>query len=377
MTKMIRAQEVPWPAATVAVVVVLAAALWSASAAGRGGDCSAVSLAHGLALLGLDNQIRRKRKGKMLVASDIGFGNTKGTTGPEGKTAIFPSIVTAPAGDLGLAGIGMKTVRRATRVAFDRGDFFVGTFADSWGRVVENMDFSRLASPEAEALLYALMAKMVPDGASVRLVLGLPVTMLQSETVARPVIDALRARLVREHQLQVNGQPFSFTVSAVRAAAQPVGAWANWALDSAGRWASTAAKTTKVGILDIGFNTLDLYGIQNGRLEPRLVGGDRVGVRRLLDLIAPGIPYHEARGLTRNAPVDAIDTWMSEIIGTAERSWSNTRMDILLLVGGGAILLRDRQEIIRRAFRTEVLIPDDPVTANVHGLWKWGHTVRW
>ncbi len=41
--------------------------------------------------------------------------------------------------------------------------------------VVENLDFSRLGSPEAEALFYALIAGLIPDGAAVRLVLGLPV----------------------------------------------------------------------------------------------------------------------------------------------------------------------------------------------------------
>ncbi|MCX7706950.1 MAG: hypothetical protein N2204_02955, partial [Anaerolineae bacterium] len=87
-----------------------------------------------------------------LIATDIGFGNAKGVA--VDRHVVIRSVVAVPAGELGLAGIGMKTVRQATRVTFDRGDFFVGPHASSWGRVVENMDFSRLASPEAEALFY-------------------------------------------------------------------------------------------------------------------------------------------------------------------------------------------------------------------------------
>ncbi|MCX7855169.1 MAG: hypothetical protein N2556_04195 [Anaerolineae bacterium] len=312
-----------------------------------------------------------------VVALDIGFGNAKGVA--EGKTVVFPSVVAVPAGDLGLAGIGMRTARPATRVTFDRGDFYVGPAARSWGRVVENLDFSRLASPEAEALFYALMAELVPEGTAVRLVLGLPVPLLRDEAVARPVLESLRARLVREHRVQVNGRAFSFAVSAVRAAAQPVGAWADWALDGEGRWAHRAAQSALVAVLDVGFNTLDLYGIRGGRLEPRLVGGDKVGVRRLLDLAAPGEPYHEADERVRAGKGNdsALATWLSEILGTAERVWNGVRLDLLLLVGGGAVLLRDRQDAFRRAFRAEVVVPEEPVVANARGLWKWGQTVRW
>ena len=127
----------------------------------------------------------------MTVAVDLGFGNTKAVA--DGKAALLPSVVAVPAGDLGLAGMGMKVTRKALRVTFDRGDFYVGPGARSWGHVVENLDFSRLASPEAEALLYAVLADLVPDGASVRLVLGLPVPLLRDEGLNRPSVGLKRS----------------------------------------------------------------------------------------------------------------------------------------------------------------------------------------
>lgn len=315
---------------------------------------------------------------EMIVAVDPGFGNIKAVA--DGKAVSLPSVVAVPAGPLGLAGMGMKVARKAVRVTFDRGDFYVGPGARSWGHVVENLDFSRLASPEAEALLYAVLASVVPDGAGIRLVLGLPVPLLRDEAVARPALEALRGRLVREHRFEIDGKPFSLRVAALRAAAQPVGAWADWALDAEGRWANPAARTALAGVADIGFNTLDLYGIQGGKLEPRLVGGDKVGVRRLLDLAAPDLPYYEADERLRAGKLradDARNVWLSEVLGAAERVWNAARLDLVLLVGGGAVLLRDRQEAFRRAFRAEVVIPDDPVLANARGLWKWGKTLRW
>ncbi|MDW8029250.1 MAG: ParM/StbA family protein [Armatimonadota bacterium] len=320
----------------------------------------------------------------MIVAIDPGFGNVKGVA--DGATVTLPSVVAVPAGPLGLAGMGMKVARKATRVVFDRGDrgdrgdFYVGPGARSWGRVVENLDFSRLASPEAEALLYAALAELVPDGTEVRLVLGLPVPLLRDEAVARPALEALRARLVGEHHFELDGQRRRVRIAAIRAAAQPVGAWADWALDKEGRWANPAGKSALVGIMDIGFNTLDLFGIQGGRLEPRLVGGDRVGVRRMLELAAPDRSYHEADELLRSGKLraeNARSVWLSELLGAAERVWNAARLDLILLVGGGALILRDMQDAFRRAFRTEVLIPEDPVLANARGLWKWGQTLKW
>lgn len=313
----------------------------------------------------------------VLIATDIGFGNAKGVSAD--RHVVIPSLVAIPTGNLGLAGLGLKTARPATRITSERGDFCVGPDAPAWGRVVENMDFSRLASPEAEALFYATLAGLVANGAAVRLVIGLPVPLLRDEASARPLLDALRSRLLRTHTLRINDQPFAFQVVAVRAAAQPLGAWADWALDPSGHWAHPAGRTALAAVFDVGFNTLDLYAVRGGRLEPRFVGGARLGVRRLLDLIAPELSYHEAQEqlAAGKLPAEALTIWCSELVGAAERTWNGSRPDLVLAVGGGAALLRERSDLLRRAFRAEVLIPADPVIVNARGLWKWGQTLRW
>lgn len=311
------------------------------------------------------------------VAIDIGFGNTKGVT--DGQTVVFPSIVAVPSGDIGLAGIGMRTVRKATHVAFDQGSFYVGQMASSWGRVVENLDYSRLISPEAEALLYAAIHDLLPasqDVPQIQLVLGLPVPLLQNEGLARTTLDALRSRLIRTHEIKVNGMPFSFAINSVRVVAQPVGAWANWALTDDARWTSEIALSALVGIVDIGFNTLDLYGIRGGRVEPRMVGGEKLGVRRLLELISPNKPYHSMERTLQEGNIDSrkIATWISEISGFVERTWNGVNPDFVLVVGGGARLIKPA-DALRRSLG-EIIIPDDPVMANAKGLWKWAKATK-
>lgn len=315
----------------------------------------------------------------MIVALDLGFGNTKVYTGGNGW--VFPSIVSIPVPDLGMAGMGLKTTKRKpVRIRFAGGDFFVGSGAESWGNTIENLDFSRIASPETLALFYTAMTFLGTGIEEIQLVIGLPVPLLRDEAVARPALEALKARLVRKHEFEADGKSISFLVKELKGVAQPVGAWADWALDEQGRWASGAAKTALVGIVDIGFNTLDIYGIRGGKLEPRCVGGGKVGIRRYVEILRPAMSIAEAAeklsmGQLRNEA--AINTWLSEVIGTCEQIWSNVRLDLILLVGGGALLLEGKQVSFERAFKAPVLVPNEPILANARGLWRWAQTIKW
>lgn len=314
----------------------------------------------------------------LIVALDLGFGNVKGAA-DNGKFIVLPSRVAIPADRVGLAGIGMRTPRKATRVAFEQYEFYVGGSAENRGWVVENLDFSRLASPELKALFYAAISELIPLGAEVRLVLGLPVPLLMDEVMARSTLEALKAQLAREHAARIDGREIAFRVIAIRAAAQPVGAWADWALNEEGRPAGPAARLALVGVIDIGLNTLDLYGVRGGQLEYRLVGGDQLGVRRLLDLIDRRRNYYELDNQVRagRIPSEAMATWMSELLGAVNRAWRDVRPDLVLLVGGGALLLQDRVDAFRKATKAEVRIPDEPVLVNARGLLKWGRAVKW
>ena len=67
---------------------------------------------------------------------------------------------------------------------------------------------------------------------------------------------------------------------------------------------------------------------------------------------------------------DALPVWHSEVLGFIETQWESSfgRFNKVIMVGGGAILLRDK---LLSRFRDKAFIPDDPVIATARGLYKY------
>jgi len=56
-----------------------------------------------------------------------------------------------------------------------------------------------------------------------------------------------------------------------------------------------------------------------------------------------------------------------------ERVWPQLRrFDAVIPTGGGAIVMGDLLSTALIAKGAAVYWPDDPIAANVRGLWKWG-----
>lgn len=123
--------------------------------------------------------------------------------------------------------------------------------------------------------------------------------------------------------------------------------------------------------LDLGMNTLDLYVIQDGKVEPRFIGDDKVGVRRLLELITanghdPEELDAELRAGRLRPSKDQTESWLSEVLATIERTWpSLRRFDAVIPTGGGAMVLGDLLNLALIAKGAAVCWPANPVTANV------------
>jgi hypothetical protein len=133
----------------------------------------------------------------------------------------------------------------------------------------------------------------------------------------------------------------------------------------------------QIGILDIGMNTLDLFLIENGKVSPRYVGGAKVGMRRLFELINPDkrdieeMDEHVRKGHFRPTKTQ-LNEWLSQIMGVVEETWPIlSRFTAVIPTGGGALTLGrllDQALIVQGA---ALYKPDDPVLANVKGFWKW------
>jgi len=325
----------------------------------------------------------------MIVSFDPGFGNVK-LYGPTGHVVIQSAVATDGGAHLGRM-TGLRRADPPIRIATEQGGFYVGEGCHDWGRPVESLDFDRLTgSPEITALFYAAVtayhqrngAIVAPDILRpVDLMVGLPVESLTgdgADEIKRGVARWLKGR--HEWDIDHKGDclRYDIDVDRVRITSQPVGALFDWLLDDCGDWIPErrALFRKEIGILGVGMNTVDLLVVRNGRPVHRFTGGENRGVRRLLELcnghntwsLAELDVQLRARSLDASA---ATEIWAREVLGLLERQWEGhwRRFAAVIVVGGGALLLRD--ELLRR-FSGRAWIPDDPVISTARGLYKYG-----
>jgi hypothetical protein len=316
------------------------------------------------------------------IALDPGFGNTKVCTG--GKVAVVQSAVARPV-EVGMAASGMRLAEdHARRIQFDGFEFIVGAGAWRWGQAIGSMDYAGLIGPERLALMYAAIADATRPGdlGDIFLIIGLPVPLMQDTAQMEPVIEALK-RLKREHEFISSNRKWRFNITGAKAVAQPLGAYMNWLYNDALEVREGGARA-EVAVLDLGMNTLDLFVIERGTVRPGFLGGAKVGVRRLLELLSnSGYELAELDAMLREGRLKTreaeLEIWLGEVLGVIERSWpSLKRFNAVIPTGGGAAILDKHLTAALAAKGAAVYWPDEPVTANVTGLWKYGvkHVAR-
>ena len=310
-----------------------------------------------------------------VIALDPGFGNTKVCLG--GQTTVLQSAVSRPR-SLGLAAVGMKSAQQVDKVTIDSQTFAIGAGAWNHGDLLGGMDYTGLGSMERRALFFGGLSCLLEPGSAVSgiLMVGLPVPLLQDQTQAEAVFSRLKA-FKGLHTFQVNQNNYQVQIDRLKILAQPVGAYANWLLDEELRVRKNGNQS-EVAVLDIGMNTLDLFVLQGGQVTPRFVGGGKVGVRRLLEMIrADGFDLQELDDALRQGELrvskDELEVWMDEILASVEPIWPNLRrFSAVIPTGGGALLLGELLRLALVSKGAAVHWPEDPITANVLGLWKWG-----
>ncbi len=311
----------------------------------------------------------------LIVAEDRGVGNTKICI--NGQVSVVQSAVTRPQ-QLGLAAIGMRVSQRPREVSFGGFNFGTGGGAWNWGPLANLTDYISLVGPERLALFYTGIAELLPHDTPLEgeLVIGVPVTFLKDEDQARPLLDQLKYQMKTQHLFQVDGRAYDITFRSLRVAAQPLGAYIDWLLDDDLKPRSSNGKM-KTAVLDIGMNTLDLYVVQNGQVLPGFLGGDKLGVRRLLALLnTNGHTTMELDSDLRLGQLkpgqNEISIWLNDIFGAVDGTWPNLRnFDALIPVGGGVKILGEQLRSALASKGAAVHWPEDPIVANARGLWKW------
>lgn len=310
------------------------------------------------------------------IGFDPGYGNTK-LYGEGGGVALPSHVAVKQNGQLGRME-GMQLRRPPLAVTVGEQSFYVGAGAHDWGAPVESLDYGRLSgSPEVRVTLYAALSQYQRQhgviASPITLIVGLPLGALGDEQKAMSA--EMKQWLLGRHVWQSNDAPHSVTVAQVLVTSQATAALYDYVLDGDGRFLPTRAShlNAEIGVVSVGFNTLELMVIRDKRPLARFTGGSKQGVRTLLQTLNGDGAYSlgELDDRLRAGVSDsaALDLWLSGVNGQIEKQWGDRWRGFaqVVIVGGGALLLRGQ---LTSYFRGKCHIPEEPVLAVARGLYK-------
>lgn len=317
------------------------------------------------------------------VAFDPGFGNTKVCLklNPQSDQPIIssmPACVSRPV-SVGIATTGLRATAQSMSVEFKSNKFMIGAHAHLWGRTFSCRDYSLIGSIESQAQFFAGFADCCKLGGRYEvklLTVGLPVDLMIRATEVNQVTEQLKM-FKGINKFHVNGEEYTLDIGAIRVFAQPVGAYFSWLLDDQNHIMPGRSKGD-VAVIDVGCNTIDNYMLRDGKPVPAYISGSKTGVRRLIDRAMPrGYDLNEFESDLRSgtAKIDQLhlDSWMTEVLGEIEQTWTNfSYMKAVIPTGGGVRILGKKFTDVLAARGAGIYMPDDPVSANVLGLYKGG-----
>jgi hypothetical protein len=304
--------------------------------------------------------------------------------------------------DMGLLSVGgmrrsHKSQVKPYQVSVAGQNFLVGANVQEHREPSSRLDYQRLANgPELQALMYTTLACQLNSGPyACSILIGLPVEVMQDRSKAQKTLYTLRSWLIGSHKFSVDGIPYSIQIDKIKAMAQPLGTYFAYGLTGSGRWNNDRIDwdaPTAVG--DIGFNTVDLFGIKSGQLINRFTSGGRLGMHRasrriiqeasdyrvklslyeadqmIRDFVAgkPVTLYHpNGSEEFSNVVKSALSNTFTEVYEFFDSHLGSSGFRYFILTGGGVVSLNNW---LVEEYPT-ALIPADPVAANAIGLAKF------
>ena len=316
-----------------------------------------------------------------ILGEDLGMGANK-LYGAAGGLEM-PSQVALNGGQQITRILGLRNQKPPLLITTDHGEFHVGAGAHDAGRPVENLGFDKFnGSPELEAVFLGALTRYfekfnIPGATSLMLAVGLPHELMSGEE-ANTNVNAVRRWLMGEHFWEASRRSYQAKVEKVIVTSQAAAAIFDRSLDEQGHFqpGGRIILNKENGVISIGLHTVELLVVRDKRLVQRFTAGATSGVRRLLEIVNTGQMYSlgELDTLLRAGRLDikeALPVWEREVTGVIERHWGQSwkRFESILLVGGGAVLLKD--SLLYR-FAGKAIIPDEPVLSIARGLYKLG-----
>ena len=319
-----------------------------------------------------------RKKKSIIIGKDMGMGAIKLSSVNGGYQ--LPSQVAVNGSQKVSNMVGLASQKAPLHIRMAQGSFYVGAGAHDWGRPVENLDYDRLTgAPEMHALLYGSLTGLIkqygPLDAPLSLLVGMPLEPLTGPD-AKENVKAVRKWMEGEHEWQADDQEYRVNIAEVAVTSQPVGALFDYLLDDDGRFIQgrKAAFNKEVGIISVGFNTVELLVVRDRKPVQKFTAGTTSGVRRLLELVNVDRMYTlgELDGQLRRGNLDVkavLPIWEREVTGVINNHWGDSwkRFEKILLVGGGATLLK---KTLPYRFNGKAFVPADPVLSISHGLRK-------
>ncbi|MBC8505979.1 MAG: ParM/StbA family protein [Chloroflexi bacterium] len=310
---------------------------------------------------------------------------------------------TVGVGKLDVGGLTLGTFSKRNRadvphyVAWgDASNYLVGNNLHQYARPLESLNFQRFADGLGmRPLTYATLGLLLGEGEHhTSIMVGLPVEVMEDKPLLRKTKRSLRDWLEGTHTFSVDHKETIVHVEKVAAMPQPAGTFFAWGLNNHGQWIKTAEDfDATIAICDVGFNTLDVFTLQGGKVMRRFTGGDTVGMRQAVELISRSLKnqydvrysLHEVDEFIRggntiisnaagrldlsNLIADAKSTASDGVNTFLGKQWGNGRQfDDIIFTGGGAAAIRDA---LIEQYPLGYIMPD-PVMANAQGLARYG-----
>ena len=344
------------------------------------------------------------------MSKDIGNGTDKcAVVLPDGtmRTSVIPNVVGVGEMDLGALDLGGMQRRRRRGLPEPYAVTYDGIANVLTGprvRAYCKEPIRRTGDPhfsdtmETRCVTYASSHDLLGPGIHQGyLVLGVPVDKLKTGVVKKFKREVKRW-LVGEHKFSVNGEESVVTINGIQFAAQPVGAFMEWGMSHQGQWARSEAEFLQdTGVVDVGYQTIDLFVVSEGQVSPMYTSGNDLGIGRAVDRLVETVEgmhsismsaveadeliirYLAGRGrkkieiVAQGQDVDitpivktALDAHGGAIVDFIGRAWRNIRLKNILLTGGGCLAFGDR---LMELYPYATLL-EDPITANARGLAK-------
>lgn len=328
-----------------------------------------------------------------LRASDVGFGRVKAMGDHE--QVDFPAV-TAPFKPIRFtSGIGGEDAKERLCLEYGGKQLFAGNIAFKQGVAQVRMAPDRFVKAEGLSLLFAALALLAErDEEAVHLVAGLPVSDYAERRAE------YERTLLGKHEIKLlypEGSLlgfYRFNVKAVKVLPQPAGTFFDRILDRGGQLVNKFLASGNVGILDIGFNTVDLarfdqldfidsesesfsdLGLsecwKDLAREIKAVHGIEVRPLEMENFVRGGaIPGSELRSIL-NEKKKVYAAHAEKIVSRALNTWRDAwQLNRIFIAGGGAAALG---EYLLRQFDDpkQVEICANSVFTNCSGYLRYG-----